>query len=229
MHTRSDQRLSLLCTQVLYLHRAVCVSLRHMCQLLIPPPPPLPSLCVCSKYFHNLSVVDFCNTTDADRVCQLEFRTKVARRPNDTLPAMRGIKADQFTAFQDHNMAVTPVFVVPDQFESPLKPVASAATVHGTTQFNKPFADSVRPTVGCASEIVVCYICKLADVPGKFDMKKAAQLGIKPGPLCGNLTRGERYPHALVPSMRAYQQVNQHELVVVVVRVVVRVVVTVSP
>ncbi|KAL0484430.1 trz1, partial [Acrasis kona] len=37
----------------------------------------------------------------------------------------------------------------------------------------------------------VCYICKLPDIPGKFDAKKALALGLKKGPSYGKLTKGE--------------------------------------
>eukprot|EP01027_Heterolobosea_sp_BB2_P010403 GEZU01015266.1.p1 GENE.GEZU01015266.1~~GEZU01015266.1.p1 ORF type:complete len:382 (-),score=101.15 GEZU01015266.1:372-1487(-) len=38
---------------------------------------------------------------------------------------------------------------------------------------------------------VLCYICRTADVPGKFDPKKAKELGIPAGPLFGKLCKGE--------------------------------------
>ena len=38
---------------------------------------------------------------------------------------------------------------------------------------------------------VVCYVCQLASLPGKFLPQKAAQLGIPKGPLYGALHRGE--------------------------------------
>ncbi|KAJ2685956.1 hypothetical protein IWW39_003951 [Coemansia spiralis] len=37
----------------------------------------------------------------------------------------------------------------------------------------------------------LCYIAQGPDVPGKFDVKAAQTLGLKPGPLYGKLTRGE--------------------------------------
>ena len=37
-------------------------------------------------------------------------------------------------------------------------------------------SSSVQPTV-------VCYVCQLANIPGKFDPKKAAQLGVPKGPV----------------------------------------------
>jgi len=39
--------------------------------------------------------------------------------------------------------------------------------------------------------LVICYVCKIKDIPGKFDPQKASALGIPRGPLFGKLTKGE--------------------------------------
>ena len=36
-----------------------------------------------------------------------------------------------------------------------------------------------------------CYICRLQDVPGKFLPERARELGVRPGPLFGQLKGGE--------------------------------------
>ena len=37
----------------------------------------------------------------------------------------------------------------------------------------------------------VVYVCKLADIPGKFNRDKAAAMGLQPGPLCAKLINGQ--------------------------------------
>ena len=41
------------------------------------------------------------------------------------------------------------------------------------------------------NDSIICYICQTSDVPGKFDSKKANELGVPNGPLRGKLTKGE--------------------------------------
>lgn len=40
-------------------------------------------------------------------------------------------------------------------------------------------------------ETAVCYCVHTPEIAGKFDMAAAAKLGVKPGPLCGKLVKGE--------------------------------------
>ena len=43
---------------------------------------------------------------------------------------------------------------------------------------------------------VACYECQLPSIPGKFQPKKAEQLGVKRGPLWGQLKAGKPAPGA---------------------------------
>ena len=38
--------------------------------------------------------------------------------------------------------------------------------------------------------LAACYICRLSSMPGKFLPQKAKELGVKPGPLFGQLKAG---------------------------------------
>lgn len=42
-----------------------------------------------------------------------------------------------------------------------------------------------------AGDVTICYFCHTNDVPGRFYPKRAAALGLKPGPAYGKLSKGE--------------------------------------
>ncbi|KAJ1948904.1 hypothetical protein EC988_004984, partial [Linderina pennispora] len=55
-----------------------------------------------------------------------------------------------------------------------------------TRQISETSLPAATPT-----EAALCYICEGPEVPGKFDVKAAQALGLRPGPLYGRLQRGE--------------------------------------
>ena len=64
--------------------------------------------------------------------------------------------------------------------------VASAETDTGVSR--QPAATpigEVAANVQIRPQSVVCYVCRLPTVPGKFDRQKAKALGVPMGPLCG--------------------------------------------
>jgi ribonuclease Z len=50
------------------------------------------------------------------------------------------------------------------------------------------YGSSLKPV---PQHFAISYICRTPDIPGKFDPKKAKELGLKPGPEYGKLTKGE--------------------------------------
>ena len=44
---------------------------------------------------------------------------------------------------------------------------------------------------GLQASPAACYICRLQDIPGKFLPERARELGVRPGPLFGQLKGGE--------------------------------------
>lgn len=66
-----------------------------------------------------------------------------------------------------------------------------AAPASSTIASNDNSVTDGEVVEGCGRLPAACYLCKLPDIPGKFQLEKAEALGVPRGPLYAKLVRGE--------------------------------------
>ena len=117
---------------------------------------------------------------------------------------------DQAVVYNDDVLSVTAVELMPSSVEQTSDCSDSSedsgnelGIIEGQPLLKRPRLKTKKPRV----DSVVAYIGKLATVRGKFNLKKALELGLPPGPLFRNLTEGHPvtapngdviYPHQVM-------------------------------
>jgi ribonuclease Z len=126
------------------------------------------------------------------------FRTFVNARDMD-------LKVDEFNSstpvIANELVTITPVVLEPEeggaQAPDDSSAAAAAAPLEPEPEAKRPRLDLGPSSAGADIPAVsreapaACYICELADIPGKFLPQKAASMGVQRGPLYGKLVRGE--------------------------------------
>lgn len=72
---------------------------------------------------------------------------------------------------------------------SPVKLIRTVDAIHGNISLNKRKLGGLNG-MSDNEQVTACYICHIPDVPGKFNAKKAMELGLRPGPVYKELQKG---------------------------------------
>lgn len=98
-------------------------------------------------------------------------------------------KTEMDNLYKDENLQIKTVQLYSSKRSSPLKSDSSdSSSDEGETSSPKP---KRRKLVPSSSNSTAAFVCKLCDVPGKFDAQRARELGVPPSPLFKKLRNGE--------------------------------------
>ncbi|XP_032236963.2 zinc phosphodiesterase ELAC protein 2 [Nematostella vectensis] len=95
------------------------------------------------------------------------------------------------TAFTDENLTLTPVVIQAHKKDDPSNDKSHARKDEKLNSEQQHPDKKIKLDPGLLKESIVCYICQLVSVPGKFLLNKAKELGVPKGPLYGKLKNGE--------------------------------------
>ena len=112
---------------------------------------------------------------------------KIKLMTNGTLEALGGY---HLPVHHDENLTVYTLNLHdPTRPASPISPPSSESETEEDPALQRP--SQKRPRISRNSNSISVFLCKLADVPGKFDPQKALDLGLPKGPQYRALVNGE--------------------------------------
>ena len=116
-------------------------------------------------------------------------RDKVQLEAGDPLETVGGIP---LPVYRDENLTVH-TLALPDATErAPVGPLSSDSDPEtDDLSAQKLSPELKKPRLVPAASSTAAFLCKLADVPGKFNPRKAGELGLPPGPQYKDLVQGK--------------------------------------
>ena len=144
--------------------------------------------CICAAEYPAFGDLDAPQPTYTDGTVVI-YPVPLARSGMDTTAyagKMKALRENPHTEMRYLNSVYT------NDLDSPVqqKPKMDAAW----NDYSSMEIATNRPELGPGAEndgSVLCSVFRLPDSPGKFDAKRAKELGVPPGPLCGRLVKGE--------------------------------------
>ena len=123
----------------------------------------------------------------ADFVYSSRFHINSGKIVLETSDAVEEIEGHRLAVYRDENLTVHTLNV---SVSPPSSPVSSEAESDNddSTLAQKPLK---RAKISSSRNSISVFLCKLADVPGKFNPQKAAELGLPKGPSYRALVNGE--------------------------------------